>query len=249
MSNLEANAKQGDYERGKNHVIDNLGLLFQSSEHGNWIMKAGQIVRLSETVKKYNPKHILELGTGIGCSTAVLAFSSEASIYTVEQNQKCIDIAKKLIPQTLQERIYFRKATVQAVTVPQVNPFVSWSMYDEFDLLKGGYDFILVDGPGPWLTSLNVGGKYWPTMAELPNGDVLNLLPKMAEGTIVYVDGRKIATSLYNRHLGNYLEYLEGNREYAIYKRTGKQLNADFSNYENQDVSKDLLTKKGYFND
>ena len=212
-------------------------------------MKAGQIVRLSETVKKYNPKHILELGTGIGCSTAVLAFSSEASIYTVEQNQKCIEIAKKLIPATLQERIYFRKATPRVFIAPQVNPYVSWSCFEEFDVLKGGYDFILVDGPGPWMTKVEVGGKEWQTMAELPNGDVLNLLPKMSEGTIVYVDGRKMATSLYNRHLGNYLEYLEGDREYAIYRRTGKQLNQDYSNYENQDVSKDILTKKGYFNE
>ena len=247
MSSIDANLKQGDYERGKNHIIDNLGLLFQSSEHGNWIMKASQIVRLSETVKKYNPKHILELGTGIGCSTAVLAFSSEASIYTVEQNQKCIDIAKKLIPATLQERIYFRKATPRVFIAPQINPYVSWSSYEEFDW--HGYDFCLVDGPGPWMTKVEVGGQEWETMAELPNGDVLNLLPKMSEGTIVYVDGRKIATSLYNRHLGNYLEYLEGDREYAIFRRTSKQLNQDYSNYENQDVSKDLLTKKGYFND
>src|SRR3990167_9445716 len=245
MSNIDANLKQGGYERGKNHVLDNLGLLFQSSEHGNWMMKAGQIVRLSETVKKYNPKHILELGTGIGCSTAVLAFSSEASIYTVEQNQKCIDIAKKLIPQTLQERISFRKADPQAVTVPHVNPFITWSMFNDFDW--HGYDFILVDAPSPWITKLNINGKYWETMADLPNGDVINLLPKMSPGTIVYVDGRKPTTRLFTRHLGNYLEKIEEDTHYAIYKRTDKQLNSDFSNYENQDRSKDNLTKGKYF--
>ena len=245
MSNLDANKPIDGYERGQNHVLDNLGLLFQSSEHGQWIMKAGNIVKLHEKLKEFNPKHILELGTGIGCSTAVLAFSCpEASIYTVEQNQKCIDIAKKLIPQTLQERIYFRKADPQAVTVPQVNPFITWSMFNDFDW--HGYDFILVDGPGPF--KARVDGK-WDTLADLPNGDIINLLPKMAEGTIIYVDGRKPTTRLYNRHLGNYLERLEEDADYTLYKRTSKQLNSDFSNYENQDTKLDLLTKEHYFDE
>ena len=248
MSSIDANLKQGEYERGLNHIIDNLGLLFQSSEHGQWIMKAGNIVKLHEKLKEFNPKHILELGTGIGCSSAVMAFSCpEASIYTVEQKQKCIDIAKKLIPKGLQERIYFRKADPQAVVVPQVNPFVSWSMFSDFDW--HGYDFILVDAPSGWITKLNINGKYWETMADLPNGDVINLLPKMSPGTIVYVDGRKPTTRLYNRHLGNYLEKLEEDTGYAIYRRTNKQLNSDFSNYENQDVSRDNLIRGKYFDD
>jgi len=248
MSSIDANKKEGTYERGQNHVLDNLGLLFQSSEHGQWIMKAGNIVKLHEKLKEFNPKHILELGTGIGCSTSVLAFSCpEASVYTVEQKQKCIDIAKKLIPQGLQERIYFRKATPRAFIAPQVNPHVNWSSYDEFDW--HGFDFILVDGPGAWMTKVEIEGKEWPTMAELPNGDVLNLLPKMAEGTIVYIDGRKPTRSLYNRHLGNYLEYIDGDATYSIFRRTDKQLNPDFSNYENQDVSRDNLTKGKYFDE
>jgi len=243
MSSIDANKREGEYERGQNHVIDNLGLLFQSSEHGQWIMKAGNIVKLHEKLKEFNPKHILELGTGIGCSTAVLAFSCpEASIYTVEQKQKCIDIAKKLIPKGLQERIYFRKADPQAVTVPHVNPFITWSMFNDFDWHD--YDFILVDGSGPF--KARVDGR-WDTLADLPNGDVINLLPKMAEGTIVYVDGRKPTTRLYNRHLGNYLELLEEDVTYTIYRRTDKQLNSDFSNYENQDTKLDLLTKEHYF--
>lgn len=246
MSNLDANKSEGGYERGLHHVLDNLGLLFQSSEHGNWIMKAGNIVNLHEKIKQFNPKHILELGTGIGCSTAVMAFTCpEATIYTVEQNQKCIDIAKKLIPQTLQERIYFRKATPRVFIAPQVNPYVSWSMYDEFDWHD--YDFILVDGCGPFKTKTEVMGKKWETLAELPNGDVLNLLPKLAEGTIVYIDGRKPTKNLYYRHLGNYLEYVESSADYSIFRRTNKQLNADFSNYENMDKSLDNLTKGNYF--
>ena len=246
MSSIDANQKQGEYERGLNHVIDNLGLLFQSSEHGQWIMKAGNIVKLHEKLKEFNPKHILELGTGIGCSTAVMAFSCpKAHIYTVEQKQKCIDISKKLIPKGLQERIYFRKADPQAVIVPQVNPFISWSMFSDFDW--HGYDWITVDAPGPFLTKLNIGGKYWETMADLPNGDVINLLPKMSPGTIVYVDKRKHTTRLYNRHLGNYLEKLEEDADYTLYKRTDKQLNSDFSNYENQDRSRDNLIKGKYF--
>jgi hypothetical protein len=169
----------------------------------------------------------------------------EARIYTVEQNQKCIDIAKKLIPATLQERIYFRKADPVIVTVPQVNPLVHFSMFNDFDWHN--YDFIFVDGPSPVKTKVNVGGKYWETLADLPNGDIINLLPKMAEGTIIYVDGRKHSTQLYNRHLGAYLERIEGDKTYEIYKRNGKPLKADFSDYENMDTSLINLTRGKYF--
>ena len=236
MSNIDANKKEGDYERGLHHVIDNLGLLFQSSEHGQWIMKAGNIVNLHEKIKQFNPKHILELGTGIGCSTAVMAFTCpEASVYTVEQNQKCIDIAKKLIPAGLQERIYFRKANPRVFIAPQVNPLVNWSSYDEFDWHD--YDFILVDGPSGFHTKVQIGDKVWSTFADPPNGDIINLLPLMKEGTIIYVDGRKVSTRLYNRHLQNYLERIEGDKTYEIYRRNSVQLNSDFSNFINDDTT------------
>ncbi|MEK7112729.1 MAG: hypothetical protein AAB875_05375 [Patescibacteria group bacterium] len=246
MSNIDSNAKIDSYQIGKNHVIENLWLLFHSVEQGQWIMKVSNAVRLHEKLKELNPKHILELGTGIGCSAAIMAMTCpETRIYSVEQNQKCIDIAKKLIPESLQERITFRKATAEVVTIPQVNPLVQWSMYKEFDWID--YDFILVDGPGGWKTNVTLMGKSWPTFAELPNGDLINLLPKMKEGTMVYVDRRKHATILYNRHLQNYLEHIEEDRNYAIYRRNGKQLNADFSNYENSDTSIESLTKGKYF--
>ena len=248
MSNIDSNKQVEEYTLGQNHVIDNLWLLFHSAASGQWVMQAGNAVRLHQKIKEFNPKHILELGTGIGCSTAIMAFTCpEARVYTVDQNQKCIDIAKKLIPETLQERIYFRKADPQIVTIPQVNPLIHWSLYNDFDWHN--YDFILIDGPGPWKTRVNIEGKYWPTLAELPNGDVINLLPKMAEGTIIYVDGRKQATILYNRHLQNYLELLEEARGYAIYRRNGKTLKADFSDYENSDTALINLTKGSYFED
>ena len=248
MSSIDSNKQVGEYQLGKNHIIENLWLLFHSVEQGQWIMKVSNAVRLHEKLKELNPKHILELGTGIGCSTAIMAMTCpETRIYSVEQNQKCIDIAKKLIPESLQERITFRKATPEVVTIPQVNPLVQWSMYKEFDWID--YDFILVDGPCGWKTKVKVGDKYWDTFAELPNGDIINLLPKMREGTIIYVDGRKHATILYNRHLQNYLEHVEEDRGYAVYRRNGKQLNNDFSNYENSDTAVISLAKGGFFNE
>ena len=248
MSNLQANEKKEDHQLGQNHVIDNLWLNFYASEHGVWIMKAQCATLLHQKLKEFKPKHILELGTGVGCSSAIMAFTcSEARIYSVDQRQKCIDIAKQLIPQGLQERIYFRKADVEAVTIPQVNPFVNWSMFKDFDWHN--YDFILVDGPGPWLTTVNLGGKAWKTLAELPNADIINLLPKMNPGTIVYVDRRKHATILYDRHLGNYLEKLEDSKYHAIYRRTDKTLKDDFSDYENLDKSLESLNKLNYFNE
>lgn len=257
MSNVDQNQPVGAYMKGQNHVIENLWTNFANTEQGSWIMKIQEVIRLHEKIKTFSPKQILELGTGIGCSTAIMAFTCpDARIYTVEQNQKCIDIAKKLIPATLQERIYFRQANVQIVTVPQVNPFIHWSMYNDFDWID--YDFILVDGPGPLLTKVKLGDKYWETLAELPNGDLINILPRLKPGAIVYVDRRKMATILYNRHLctfydndkevwEGYLEKLEDEPRFAIYRRTDKKLNQDFSNYEDFDTSIYNLDKGGYF--
>ncbi|MCH7535826.1 MAG: hypothetical protein IH948_08820, partial [Bacteroidetes bacterium] len=108
MSNIDANIKLGKYQMGQNPLVETTWLQFHNTSHSAWIIKVGNAVKLFKKIQELNPKHILELGTGIGCSTSIMASACpEASIYTVESNQKCLDVAKKMIPITFQERIYF----------------------------------------------------------------------------------------------------------------------------------------------
>ena len=256
MSNIDANTKKGNYQFGQNHVIEGLWLTFHNNAHSVWILKPEEAVILHEKVKEFNPKQILELGTGIGCSTAVMAFSApEAQIYTVDQSQKCIDLAKTLIPTGLQERIYFRKATPRLTKpIPEVNPFVYWSVYNDYDWID--YDFIFVDGPGPFMATIkDKDGNPYKVLSEQPNGDVLFQLHRIKPGTIIYIDKRKDAVHLYTRHLlsydgkEGYLEQLESTQMHSIYKRTNKPAEPYFKNFENQDLVLYDLNKFGYFNE
>src|SRR3990167_1917195 len=111
MSNINSNQTVGDYQLGSNQIIDSLWLKFSNNKHGSWILKAEEAAQLHHYLKELQPKHILELGSGIGCAVEIMAFTCpNASIYGVEQSQKYIDTAKTLIGEKAQERIYFRKA-------------------------------------------------------------------------------------------------------------------------------------------
>jgi len=114
-----------------------------------------------------------------------------------------------MISENLQERMYFKHA-VAGVSTPfyEVNPFINFMGYQDYDWRE--YDFIIIDGPGPLLaTRTDAEGVTWKTLAELPGGDLITLLPKMKEGTIVYIDGRMMMTHLFLRHLQHYLEVVE----------------------------------------
>lgn len=251
MSNINSNIDVGSYQLGQNHIIESIWLKFYNNNHGAWITKVEEAVKLHENLKKYNPKHILELGTGIGCSTEIMAFTCpEASIYTVEQSQKCIDTAKILIGEKMQEQIYFRKANA-GVTNPiyEVNPFQHWLAYDDYDWRNP--DFIFVDGPGPIMTEkMNPKtGEIWKCLADLPGADVIYLLPRMKEGTIVYIDHRKLMVMVYRRHLGHYLELVEDTKEYTVFKRNAVPLQNDLSDFVNKDTAYQNLLKNGYFDE
>lgn len=251
MSNIQSNAKFGEYQLGQNHQIEQLWLKYHALEQGKWIMGIDRVIKLHEYLKELQPKHILELGTGIGCSTEIMAFTCpESSIYTIEQNQKCIDIAKKMIPDSLKERIYFKHSKV-AVLKPiyHVNPYVSFSAYvSPFDRMN--YDFIFIDGPGPFKAlSKDHNGETWEVLADLPGGDLIDLLSKSNEGTIFYIDGRKQMVNLYLRHLLHYLEVIENGPKHTIFKRNERPLSPDLFDFMNSDMTFKYLKDNKYFDE
>lgn len=262
MSNINSNRNIDGYQLGQNHVIESIWLKYKNNSQGDWIMKVKQIIQLHEKLKELQPKHILELGTGIGCSTEVMAFTCpNASIYTIEQNQKCIELAKTLIPEKTQERIYFKHIPAGVLRpIFEVNPFVNFLAYGaRYDWQD--YDFILIDGPGPIMAKVKNPEKeeVWETLAELPGGDLIFMLPKMKPGTLIYIDKRQSMVHLFIRHLSRYLSVEEpltqiedqklwdSKRGYIIFKRNEESLREDFSDLKNSDLVYRQLQYSGYF--
>lgn len=249
MSNIDVNKTIDNYQLGQDHVIEAIWLKYKSTLEGTWIMKIKEVLTLIRILKQYKPNHILELGTGIGCSTELMAFTlPEASIYTVEQNQRCIDIAKTMIPDSMHERIYFKHAKV-GILKPlfEISPWQYWLSYTAFDWRNP--DFILIDGPGPMLgKATDDEGQAWSGLAELPGGDIFNMLPLMKEGTIIYIDKRKYMVLLIKRFLSQYLEIMEEDKTgHIIFKRNKKQIPKDSVEFKYRDKSFHTLMHYNYF--
>lgn len=250
MSNKDSNKNIQGYQLGQNHQVEQIWLKYHSCPEGMWITKINESIKLHDYLKEFQPKFILELGTGIGCSTEIMAFTCpESSIYTLEQNPRCIEIAKKMIPDALKDRIYF-KYVKPAVMKPifQVNPnqyFACYSTpYDRID-----YDFIYIDGPGPFKTIRTdpETKESWECLADLPGGDIIDFLHRTKPGAIFYLDGRKFARNLYKRHLMHYLDLILEDEYRTIFKRNQRLLNPDLSDFMNSDLLLKVLKDNNYF--
>ena len=107
---------------------------------------------LFETVKRAQPKRILEIGTAIGYSGIVMLSASErATLNTVELDEQTAALARKNFD--------------EFGVLDRVNIFVG-DAREIVRLLTGSYDFIFLDGPKgqyevflPYLTDLlEIGG-------------------------------------------------------------------------------------------
>lgn len=87
---------------------------------------------LAQIIKLAKPKKILEIGTAIGYSAQIMLRNSEAQLYTVEVEEKRIEIAKK----------FFEKSGV----LDRVTVFCG-DAGEIVPMLTGEYDFIFMDGP------------------------------------------------------------------------------------------------------
>ena len=180
--------------------LQSLYNIFAQHPEGHWIVQPPNPMLLYEFVRTHPIKRVLDLGTGIGCSASIIALAlkdkgeTDWHIDTVDQFDKCINLAKKLIPQELQENITFHKAEAVMWQFDKI-PHQTFSVYDR--LPEGEYDFILNDGPSPWLE----GESY----VELPNATIMNLLikDKIKKGCYIAWDGRLPALKLLERFFGD----------------------------------------------
>ena len=172
---------------------------YAKSEHGRWIMSPQNSRLLYDFVKKNEVKKILDLGTGIGLSASICALAlknkgREGTIDSLEQYDKCVKIAKELLPEKFKKNVNIIKQDIEIWSIPEIP-------YQYFNNFKGienwDYDLIINDGPGPFIED----NRY----IELPNGTILRatMEDKIKPGTFVLFDGRISALKLLERYFAN----------------------------------------------
>jgi len=173
---------------------------FASHPEGVWVMQPQNVPILYDFVKTHKIKKVLDLGTGIGTTAAIVALAlkdkgeMDYHIDTVESLDKCINLARKLIPVDLQEHTTFHKSEVKIWQTDKI-PYQYFSIYNTVP--EGDYDLIINDGPPPMLV-----GDDW---IDLPNGTITEMLlrEKIKSGAFVAWDGRTAMLKILERYFGD----------------------------------------------
>jgi len=126
-------------------------------------MKWPNAVKLYEFIIENNIKRVLELGLGIGCSTAIMALAFQDKgetnyhIDSIEQFDKCIELAKKMIPEEFLKNITIHKIEPDIWSTEKI-PYQYFSIYELLpESPPEGWDLIVVDGPAPFMIKSNNG--------------------------------------------------------------------------------------------
>lgn len=160
---------------------------------------------LYKFVKTHPIKRVLDLGTGIGLSAAVVALAMEHKgekdyhIDSIEQFEKCVRVAKELIPLELQTNLTIHYIPATLISFPEI-PFQYFSTYES--LPEGDYDLIINDGPGQFMQGDN--------LIDLPNGTITQMLRdgKLKPNTFVAWDGRIHMLKILSRYYKDSFEMI-----------------------------------------
>lgn len=194
---------------------------FASSPEGRHILHWRNAQKLHRFVVTHGIRRALELGTGIGASTAIIAnaLPPEGTLITVEQREKCVRVAQALIPPALKKKITFVHSEPRACCFQDLSPYLYFSTFKHIPAARELFDFVFVDGPTLW----KEGGQ----CVVLPNGDLIHLIPRIAPGGWVVIDGRKPAVRLYERFLSHYFTFEKENARYTLLRRTDYPVRED----------------------
>ncbi len=212
--------------------------LFAQHKERNWLMKPESAKALYSFVKRHEIKNVLDLGTGIGTSAAIVSLAlkekgTEHKIISLENFAKCFNLAQEIIPEEIKQNIEFRHTDAVLWEHPEIAA-TYLSIFKELPDEK--FDLIIVDGPGIWLDDKE-------RLIEIPNGDVLKLHSegKITPGTTIYFDGRLKALGLVERFYGSDFFLLnEANDRINFLERKDTPVNF-------QDSKKKEMESLGYF--
>lgn len=181
-------------------ILKSLYTKFASHKEGQWIMVWNNAQDLYTFIMEHDIKKVLDLGTGIGVSAAVMALAfknkgvEDYKIDTIEQYDKCVNLAKILIPIELQKNMNIIKDDVMVWSTPEM-PYQFFSVFK--NLPEDDYDLIVNDGPAPFLEGENY--------IDLPNGTIhkLTMEGKIKTGASIVYDGRLISLKILERYFGD----------------------------------------------
>ena len=190
---------------------------YHASPEGKWTIGKDDLVNLYRFVRTHKRTNILELGMGVGLSTAAMALAlkhsgSNGRVTGVEQMAKCVAIATDLLPEDLRPYVEMVEAPPHAFQIPGVSRYHYFCGYDWTPPPGTRYDMVFLDGPTGWLED--------GLLVSPDNADLYHFLPYLAEGCLVYVDGRRGAVKVAERYLGKYLEVIERDSEYTVLRVT-----------------------------
>ena len=176
--------------------VDNIEQSFKdfAVRRGVPIIRDSSHELLRELVKKYRPKHILEIGTAVGYSGITMLESSEADLVTVEKLEEC----------ALEAKTNFKNAGFEdrvQVYLDDCSNFVTELLMNEGNL--EAFDFIFLDGPKAQY--LNLLPSLYALLA--PNGILV------ADNVLFrgYVENPKIAPRRFRtiwQRLRRFIEYV-----------------------------------------
>ena len=218
---------------------------YVQSPHGTWIMELPNAVQLYEFVKTHPIKKVLDLGLGVGLSASVVALAfqdkgEKGHIDSVEQFDKCIKLAKEMIPKELQENLTIHKSEVEWKKFESI-PYQYFSCYKTIP--DGDYDLIINDGPA--MDKEKVGDKEF--FIDLPNGTITQMLldGKIKPGTSIVFDGRIQALKILERFYGDnfYISQIapKGN-DFNVIERKDNEVSYG-------DITLERMESLGYFKD
>src|SRR3990167_5800185 len=181
-------------------TLKNLYNIFVAHPESMWIMRPFNVSLLHQFVKEHKIKKVLDLGTGIGASAAIIALAlkekgeTDWQIDTVEDLDKCIKISKQLIPEELKKNIRFHKSGTKVWTMDKI-PYQFFSIFE--NVPEGKYDLIINDGPAPILENGN--------FVDIPNATITKMLleGKIKTGAFVVWDGRIHMLKILERYFGD----------------------------------------------
>ncbi|MEK7612054.1 MAG: hypothetical protein AAB407_01810 [Patescibacteria group bacterium] len=211
-----------EYELSRLPFLKKTYETFAESPESQWTISKEDVLRLYKLIRRDKPKKILELGTGVGLSSAVMASAlrenTVGNILSLEQSLKCIRIANELIPQELQSFIDIKHVKPAVFKISTVSEFEYFCGYDWMPSKDSLFDFILVDGPAAWIQNKK--------LVTLDAGDIFRLIPYIKPGGKIFIDGRRSSANKINRYLSRYIRILEKGDDFTIFERTNLQVSS-----------------------
>jgi predicted O-methyltransferase YrrM len=145
--------------------------------------------KLWKLVETEHPRHILEIGTGIGYSTSIMAMAApSANIVTLERDMSHADMAGELFAgQNLDDRISTVNGIAEEV-LPTIENGFDCIFFDAYGIhyeFLPQYQRLLIPGGLLIVANNHLNSKTSERFfAELQNGEYWNILEKFGDTTV-----------------------------------------------------------------